>query len=215
MALEHFFYGNDVPTPTSIKEMMLGLALGADEGDTNSLDADTVGPIVAKLVGVYWALLEATDEEASEREYARACDGGKEADKLYRSTYIKTYRSEFVKDAKRSEYRKYINAGPGDDENIAEGMPWCDALGFYQSGKGWRVGPIPRWLPVIAAKATAQRESYRSVKMAEWHINSGTPGTSEHTRLKQSCGAEAAANAVNDIAAVKARVDSEGAEAQG
>jgi hypothetical protein len=208
MALEHYFYGNEIPTPTSIKEMILGLVLGADEGDMDALDGETVGPIVAKLVSVYWALLEAADEERSEREYAEACDSGKEADELFRSTYIKNYRSEFRKDAKRSKYSKYLRGDAGDDEDIAEGMPWSDPLGFYKSGEGWRLGRVPRWLPIIAAKAMAQRESYRSVKLSEWHIDAGTPGTREHARLKRDCGAEAAARAAEEMAAMRARVDS-------
>ena len=206
--LEHFFYGNEVPTPTSIKEMILGLVLGADEGDTDALDGDTVAPIVRALLKAYWALLEAVDEEAAERENERACDGGKEAEALYRATYIKTYRTEWKRDAARSKYAKYLRGDLGSDEDIAEGMPYSDPLGLYISGEGYILGAVPRWLPVIAAKAMAQRESVRSVKMAEWHIDAGTPGTREHARLKRDCGAEAAAKAAEEMAAMRARVDS-------
>lgn len=208
MALEHFFYGNDKPTPTSLKEMILGLVLGADEGDLDALDGDTVGPIVRALLSAYWKLLEATDEEVSERMYSQALHG-KDAEALYRSTYIKTYRSEFRNDAARSKYAKYLRGDAGDDEDIAEGMPFSDPMGFYVSGQGYVPQSIPRWLPIIVGKATAQRESYRSLKLAEWNIDAGIPGTSEHQRLKRDCGAKAATKHAESIGALRARVDSE------
>lgn len=203
MALEHFFYGNDTPTPTSIKDMILALILSADEGDVDALDSDTVGEIVNKLVDVYWKLLEATDEEAHEAEYDRSCDGGEAMYALFRKVYIKTYRSEWRADVKRSKHSKLFRQDAGDDEDIAEGMTYGDCLGYYLNG-GYTLGSFPRWLPIIAAKAMAQRESARSVKMAEWNIESGIPGTSGYKRLRRDCGAEASDKHAADIARIMA-----------
>ena len=187
------------------KDMILALVVNADED--SGLDNDTTGDAVDKLVAVYWALLEGEDPARHKREWAESCDGGKEMETLYRATYIPAYRSEYRSGAKRSKYSNILRRDAGDDEDIAEGMPWAEGLGYYIGGEGYRVGVFPRWLPVIVAKALSQKEAYSSVKMAEWHVDSGIAGTSQNRRLRRDCGDEAADKCEAQMADLMAKAE--------
>jgi len=189
MGLDYFFYGNDTPSASDIKDMILKFVISNDDGDMDALDGTVVGSIVRNLIDAYWKTLEATDEKAYEREHKRSLDGGEAVEDRYRTVYVNTYRVAWGKAVQRSTYSDYLNKDLGDDEDIIEGMPWADGLGCYDGG--YTTGSFPQWLPIIVANAIAQRDATRSIKMAEWNIRAGIPGTSEYARLKQDCGAEA------------------------